>query len=147
MRIVDFRSDTVTKPSPNMWKKLKSLENSDLGDDVEEEDPTVNKLEHKAAKLVGKEAALLVTSGTQGNLIALLSQTEPGDEILIEERCHIYKWEVGGAARLGGLMVRPFLSNKGNFDPNKLQPFISPHTVNSFVFTILSLYPEILPSL
>ena len=139
MRIVDFRSDTVTKPSPNMWKKLKSLENSDLGDDVEEEDPTVNELEHKAAKLFGKEAALLVTSGTQGNLIALLSQTEPGDEILIEERCHIYKWEVGGAARLGGLMVRPFSSNKGNFNPNKLQPLIRHKDIHEPATTLICL--------
>ena len=62
MRVIDFRSDTVTKPSPDMWKKLRSLGNSDLGDDVEVEDPTVNELEQKAAKLVGKESALLVTS-------------------------------------------------------------------------------------
>ncbi len=124
MRIIDFRSDTVTKPSPDMWKKLKSLENSDLGDDVEGEDPTVNELERKAAKLVGKEASLLTTSGTQGNLIALLSETKPGDEILVEERSHIYKWEVGGAARLGGLMVRTFPSNRGSFIPSKLQTLI-----------------------
>ena len=83
MRIIDFRSDTVTKPSPQMWSKLKALKNSDLGDDVEGEDPTVNELERKAAKLVGKKAAILATSGTQGNLIALLSQTVPGDELLV----------------------------------------------------------------
>ena len=139
MRIIDFRSDTVTKPSPQMWSKLKALENSDLGDDVEGEDPTVNELEQKAAKLVGKESALLATSGTQGNLIALLSQTVPGDEILIEERSHIYKWEVGGAARIGGLMVRTFPSNKGNFVPKKLQPLIRHKDIHEPITSLICL--------
>ena len=139
MRIVDFRSDTVTKPSPNMWKKLKALENSDLGDDVEGEDPTVNELERKAAKLVGKESALLTTSGTQANLISLLSQTIPGDEILVEERCHIYKWEVGGAARIGGLMVRTFPSNKGSFIPSKLQPLIRHKDIHEPITSLICL--------
>ena len=139
MKIIDFRSDTVTKPSPDMWKKLKSLENSDLGDDVEGEDPTVNELEQKAAKLVGKESALLTTSGTQGNLIALLSQTVPGDEILVEERSHIYKWEVGGAARIGGLMVRTFPSNKGSFIPSKLQPLIRHQDIHEPITSLICL--------
>ena len=76
MKIVDLRSDTVTKPSPEMWEYVKSMGNSRLGDDVMEEDPTVNELEEKAAKVIGKEAALFVTSGTQGNLVSLLSQTK-----------------------------------------------------------------------
>ena len=95
VRIVDYRSDTVTKPSPEMWQAIKSMDNSKLGDDVSEEDPTVNILEKKAAKLVGKEASLFVTSGTMGNLLAILSQTHPGDEILVEEHSHIFTWEVG----------------------------------------------------
>ncbi|QEE15223.1 low specificity L-threonine aldolase [Promethearchaeum syntrophicum] len=139
MRIIDFRSDTVTKPSPEMWNKLKTLDNSNLGDDVEGEDPTVNELERKAAKLVGKEAAILASSGTQGNLISLLSQTSPGDEILIEERSHIYKWEVGGAARLGGLMVRTFPSNKGSFIPSKLQPLIRHKDIHEPVTSLICL--------
>ncbi len=139
MRVIDFRSDTVTKPSPDMWKKLKSLENSDLGDDVEGEDPTVNELEQKAAKLVGKEDAIIATSGTQGNLMSLLSQTVPGDEILIEERSHIYKWEVGGAARIGGLMVRTFPSNKGNFIPSKLQPLIRHKDIHEPITSLICL--------
>ena len=76
MKIIDLRSDTVTKPSPEMWEAVKSLDNSMIGDDVEGEDPTVNELEEKAAKVIGKEAALFVTSGTQGNLVSLLSQTK-----------------------------------------------------------------------
>lgn len=113
MKIVDFRSDTVTKPSPEMWEAVKSLDNTNLGDDVIREDPLVNELEEKAAKLVGKEAALLVTSGTQGNLVSLLSQTNPGDEIMLEEFSHIYRHEVGSAARIGGLSIRTFSSNNG----------------------------------
>ncbi len=113
MKIVDLRSDTVTKPSPEMWEFMKSMGNSRLGDDVMGEDPTVNELEEKAAKLIGKEAALFVSSGTQGNLVLLLSQTRPGDEILLEELSHIYGHEVGSAARIGGLMIRTYPSNKG----------------------------------
>ncbi len=124
MRIVDLRSDTVTKPSPEMWEALRSLGNSKLGDDVEGEDPTVNDLEEKAAKVVGKEAALLVTSGTQGNLISLLSQTNPGDEIMIEKRSHIYGHEVGSTARLGGLMICTFSSDKGVPNLDNLQDMI-----------------------
>ena len=124
IRIVDLRSDTVTKPSPEMWEMLRSLDNSMIGDDVEGEDPTVNELEEKAAKVVGKEASLLVTSGTQGNLVSLLSQTKPGDEILLEELCHIYKNEVGSAARIGGLMIRTYNSIKGVPSFDHLQKLI-----------------------
>ncbi|MFX1307322.1 MAG: threonine aldolase family protein [Promethearchaeota archaeon] len=113
LRIIDLRSDTVTKPSPEMWEMLRSLDNSKIGDDVEGEDPTVNELEEKAAKVTGKESALFVTSGTHGNLVSLLSQTTPGDEILLEELSHIYKNEVGSAARIGGLMIRTYPSTKG----------------------------------
>ena len=118
MRIVDLRSDTVTKPSPEMWEMIKSLDNSNLGDDVLGEDPTINELEEKAAKIIGKEAALYVTSGTQGNLVSLLSHTNPGEEIMLEELSHIYVNEVGSAARIGGLMIRTYASNKGvpNFE-------------------------------
>ncbi len=124
MKIVDLRSDTVTKPSPEMWEAVKSLDNRMIGDDVEGEDPTVNELEEKAAKVIGKEAALFVTSGTQGNLVSLLSQTNPGDEILLEELSHIYKNEVGSAARIGGLMIRTYTSNKGVPSFDQLQKLI-----------------------
>ena len=111
-------------PSPEMWEKLRSLDNSNIGDDVEGEDPTVNELEEKAAKVIGKEAAVYVTSGTQGNLVSLLSQTNPGDEILLEELCHIYKNEVGSAARIGGLMIRTYPSIKGVPSLDQLQTLI-----------------------
>lgn len=124
MKLIDLRSDTVTKPSPEMWETIRSMDNSRLGDDVIGEDPTVNELEEKVAKIVSKEAALLVSSGTQGNLVSLLSQTKPGNEILLEEKCHIVGHEVGSAARIGGLMVRTYTSNRGVPSIDQLQDLI-----------------------
>ena len=111
-----MRSDTVTKPSP-----VKNLDQTQLGDDVMGEDPLVNELQEKAAKIMGKEASLLVTSGTQGNLISLLSHTHPGDEILIEEESHIFIHEVGSAARIGGLMTRTYRTDSGFPSLNELK--------------------------
>jgi len=124
MKIVDLRSDTVTKPSPEMWEAVKSMNNSKLGDDVLGEDPTVNELENKAAKIIGKKAALLVTSGSQGNLVSLLSQTNPGNEILLEEQSHIIGHEVGSAARIGGLMISTYSSKRGVPSIEQLQDLI-----------------------
>ncbi|MHA2294719.1 MAG: threonine aldolase family protein [Candidatus Hodarchaeales archaeon] len=123
---VDFRSDTVTKPSPDMWEAIRSLDNTSIGDDVMGEDPTVKELEHRAARITGKEAALFVTSGTQGNIVSLLSNTNPGEEILLESMSHILIYEAGGAARIGGLMTRIFTSNNGIFTPKNLISFIRP---------------------
>ncbi len=125
MKEVDLRSDTITKPSPAMWEMLKSLDNSKIGDDVFGEDPTINELEEKAAGISGKEAALYVTSGTQGNLVSLLSQTNPGEEILLEELSHIYGHEVGSAARIGGLMIRTYPSKEGVPSLDHLQQLIT----------------------
>ncbi len=138
MKVVDFRSDTVTKPSPEMWEMVKLMNNSKLGDDVEQEDPTVNALEKKAAKLVGKEASLYVTSGTQGNLISLLSQTKPGDQIMVERLSHIFGNEVGSAARIGGLMVYTYPSNNGVPDLDNLEEMIGdPENVHKPATTLL----------
>ncbi|MHA2245651.1 MAG: threonine aldolase family protein [Candidatus Hodarchaeales archaeon] len=126
-KIVDLRSDTVTKPSPEMWEALNSLDETRIGDNVFREDPTVNELEKTAAKITGKESALLVSSGTQGNLISLLCSTYPGDEILVEELSHILFYEVGSAARIEGLTPRPYSSNKGTTSlEENLQPLIRP---------------------
>jgi threonine aldolase len=101
------------------------MDNSKLGDDVIREDPTVNELEEKAAKLVGKDSALLVASGTQGNLVSLLSQTNPGDLILLEELSHIYSNEVGSVARIGGLLVRTYPSIRGTPSITQLEDLMS----------------------
>ena len=94
---VDYRSDTLTKPSPGMRESMAS---ATVGDDVYGEDPTVNELEQYTANLLGKQAALFVSSGTQGNLLALLSHCQRGDEFISGDNYHIYSHEAGGGAVL-----------------------------------------------
>jgi threonine aldolase len=103
MKTVDLRSDTVTLPPPEMRKAIAEAE---LGDDVFGGDPTVNRLEARAAKLMGKEAALLTTSGTQSNLTAMLSHCQRGDEVIVGEESHILHHMAGGPFALGGLGLR-----------------------------------------
>ena len=103
MKIIDLRSDTVTQPSPEMRQ---AMANAELGDDVFGEDPTVNRLQEMAAEMLGKEAALLVTSGTQGNLAAMLTHCRRGDEVILGELSHSVIFEVGGASALGGLIMK-----------------------------------------
>lgn len=120
---VDLRSDTVTLPTEQM---LEAMRNAPLGDDVFGEDPTVNRLEELAAERLGKEAALLVTSGTQGNLIALLVHTRRGDEVIMEQYAHPYLAETGGLAVVGGLMTRLLPSERGCPDPAAIEAAIRP---------------------
>jgi len=102
--MIDLRSDTVTKPTAQMRKAMAEAE---VGDDVYGEDPTVNLLQKRAAEIFGKEAALFVPTGSMGNQIAVKLHTKPGDEIVIEERGHIYNWEMGMPAIAAGVGVRP----------------------------------------
>jgi threonine aldolase len=104
MRQIDLRSDTVTLPSEPMRAAMAAAE---VGDDVYGEDPTVNKLEAFAANLLGKEAALFVASGTQSNLLAIMSHCERGDEYIVGQQGHTYKYEGGGAAVLGSIQPQP----------------------------------------
>jgi threonine aldolase len=103
MKVIDLRSDTVTHPTPEMRQAMFEAE---VGDDVYREDPTVNRLEAMAARMMGKEAALFTTSGTQSNLIAVLTHTNHGDEIIVGDEAHILWYEVGGASALGGVIMR-----------------------------------------
>lgn len=100
MNPIDLRSDTVTHPTPAMRAAMASAE---VGDDVYGEDPTVNRLQDEAAAMLGKEAALLVSSGTQGNLSAILAHCGRGDEMILGKESHIFKYEVGSAAAYGGV--------------------------------------------
>ena len=102
--MIDFRSDTVTRPTPAMREAMAAAE---VGDDVFGEDPTVNALERRAADLAGMEASLFVASGTQGNLAALLTHCGRGDEYIAGQRAHCYRTEAGGAAALGGIQPQP----------------------------------------
>ncbi|NJN17777.1 MAG: low-specificity L-threonine aldolase [Oscillochloris sp.] len=99
--VVDLRSDTVTQPSPAMREAINRAE---LGDDVYGEDPTINRLEALAAELTGKEAAVLVVSGTMGNLTALLAHGQRGQRVILGDESHIFRYEGGGASALGGLV-------------------------------------------
>jgi threonine aldolase len=100
----DFRSDTVTRPGAAMRAAMASAE---VGDDVFGDDPTVKRLEARMAELIGKEAALFVPSGTQSNLIALMTHCERGDEYIVGQQAHAYRWEAGGAAVLGSIQPQP----------------------------------------
>lgn len=106
----DFRSDTVTRPSPSMRAAMAAAE---VGDDVFGDDPSVKQLEQTAAAMLGKEAALFVPSGTQSNLIALMSHCERGDEYIVGQKAHCYRWEAGGAAVLGSIQPQP-LTNQAD---------------------------------
>jgi threonine aldolase len=124
VKIIDLRSDTVTLPSPEMRK---AMANAELGDDVFGEDPTVNRLQEMAADLLGKEAALLVTSGTQGNLAALLTHCRRGDEVILGNLSHTLNFEVGGASALGGLVMKAVRNDgNGRLDPGAVRASIGP---------------------
>jgi len=109
MNYVDLRSDTVTKPTPEMREAMAEAE---VGDDVYGDDPTVNQLHVKAAEMLGKEAALFVPSGTMGNLLALLVHCSRGEEVICGDKSHIYVNEAGGMAALGGIYPHPVPNQK-----------------------------------
>jgi threonine aldolase len=109
--MIDLRSDTVTKPSDKMRAAMAAAE---VGDDVFGDDPTVNRLQERAAEIFGKEAALWVPTGCMGNEIAVKVHTRPGDEIVTEERGHILNYEVGAAAVISGVTIRAVKSGDGS---------------------------------
>ncbi|MFQ5908667.1 MAG: GntG family PLP-dependent aldolase [Thermoplasmata archaeon] len=127
MGYIDLRSDTVTLPTLAMREAMAAAE---LGDDVFGEDPTVNRLQEKAAEMLGQEAGLLVTSGTQGNLVSLLAQSHPGDEVLLEADSHVYNNEVAGLSRVAGLSPRPIAGLHGHFSGDQVAESLRPLNVH-----------------
>ncbi|MEM2099365.1 MAG: low-specificity L-threonine aldolase [Candidatus Bathyarchaeia archaeon] len=125
--IIDLRSDTVTLPTEEM---LEAIKHAQLGDDVFREDPTVNRLEEMAASRTGKEAALLVTSGTQANLVSLMSNTKHGELIILEQESHIYWYEVGGISAIAGLLPWPLKSEFGALSPEDVKNAIRPRNIH-----------------
>ncbi|MBN8654166.1 MAG: low-specificity L-threonine aldolase [Anaerolineae bacterium] len=109
MEFIDLRSDTVTKPTPEMREAMAEAE---VGDDIYGDDPTVTQLQEKAAEMLGKEAALFVPSGTMGNLLALLVHCARGEEVICGDKSHIYVNEAGGMAALGGIYPHPVQNQK-----------------------------------
>lgn len=112
MKPIDLRSDTVTQPTSAMREAMAA---APLGDDVLEGDPSVRALESRVADLLGKDAALFVPSGTMANLLAVRSQTQPGEEIICDENCHIYYYEAAGFAAVGGCSLRFTRGERGQF--------------------------------
>lgn len=133
---IDLRSDTVTKPSSGMRE---AIYNAEVGDDVYGEDPTVNELQRRVAKLLGKEDALFVPSGTMSNQIAIKVHTVPGQEVICEESCHIYNYEAGAPAFLSSVQMRPIKGNYGVIDIKDIEKAIRPdniHTPQTGLITI-----------
>ena len=136
MSVVDLRSDTVTRPTEEMYEAMRK---APLGDDVYGDDPTVNELEALAAEMLGKEAALFVPSGTMGNQIAIATQTKPGDAILAEEEAHIMYYEAGGPAMHSGVVTWTLPSKHGAIDPGLIESHIlqrSEHTPGTTLLCI-----------
>jgi len=125
--VIDLRSDTVTLPTEEM---LEAIRHAELGDDVFREDPTVNRLEEMAAEKMGKEAALLVTSGTQANLVSLMSNTRRGELVILEAEAHMYWYEVGGISAIAGLLPWPLKSQFGALDPKDVEVAIRPRNIH-----------------
>lgn len=137
MEIIDLRSDTVTRPTPAMRRAMAEAE---VGDDVYGEDPTVNRLESMAAERMGKEAGLLVSSGTMGNLIAILTHCGRGDEVIMGTLAHTFLYEAGGISALGG--VHPHTvpnQSDGTLDINDIKAAIRPDDVHAPVSRLVVL--------
>ncbi len=124
-KLIDLRSDTVTKPTPAMRAAMAQAE---VGDDVYGEDPTVNRLQSIAAEMLGTEAALFATSGTQSNLLGVMSHCERGDEYIVGQRAHTYRFEGGGAAVLGSIQPQPIdFQEDGTLDLAEVARNIKPN--------------------
>jgi threonine aldolase len=121
--MIDLRSDTVTRPTPEMRAAMAAAE---VGDDVYLEDPTVNRLQERAADIFRREAALFVPSGSMGNQIAVRIHTTPGQEMITEERGHIYNYEMAAMAAISGVLARPIPSPDGILDWDKIRKVIRP---------------------
>jgi threonine aldolase len=116
--VADFRSDTVTRPTPEM---IEAMASAPLGDDVYSDDPTVNKLEEESAQVTGKEAALYVPTGTMGNQLSIMAQTRPGEEVLAHEGSHVRSIEAGAPQALSGVGFRTVSGDGGRIEPEDVE--------------------------
>jgi threonine aldolase len=136
MRIIDLRSDTVTKPTDAMREAMARAE---VGDDVYGEDPTVNRLQEMAAGLLGKKAALFVPSGTMANQLAIRVHTQPGQEVIAESRAHIIRYEQGAAAALAGVQLHWVTGDRGIMGPEHIEAAIRPKDPHSIQTALICL--------
>jgi len=134
--IIDYRSDTVTKPTPAM---LEAMMTAKVGDDVFGEDPSINELEHMAASLFGMEAALFCPSGTMTNQIAIKCHTQPGDEVICDESSHVYQYEGGGIAFNSGASVKLLQGNFGRVTAEQVKEAIQPDDAHRAHTSLVSL--------
>ena len=134
--MIDLRSDTVTKPSPAMREAMAKAE---VGDDVFGEDPTVNRLQEAAARLLGKEAALFVPSGTMANQLAVRLHTKPGDEIIVEAGAHVVRYESGAAAGLSGVQTCWLQGTRGILQPEQIEAAVRPPDYHNPPTTLICL--------
>jgi len=134
--MIDFRSDTVTRPTPGM---MAAMQEAELGDDVYGDDPTTNTLEEMAADLFGKEAGLFLSSGTQSNLAGVLAHCGRGEEVLIGREYHIAAWEAGGVSALGGVVMCCLdTDDHGALDTNDIRAAIKPDDFHAPISRLLS---------
>jgi threonine aldolase len=134
--IIDLRSDTVTRPTPQMRRAMAEAE---VGDDVYREDPTVNRLEKRAAEIMGKEAGLFVPTGTMGNTIAVKMHTEHGQEVIAESRAHLLDWELSMLAWFSGCLIRPVPSSDGILRWKDIEPAIRPMSPHCAPTTLIEI--------
>jgi len=134
--VIDFRSDTVTRPSSKM---LQAMVGAKLGDDVFGEDPTINELEELTAKMFGMESAIFCPSGTMTNQIAIKCHTQPGDEVICDESSHIYQYEGGGIASNSGASVKLLNGDRGRITADQVLTSINPDDVHRARTSLVSL--------
>lgn len=135
-KIIDLRSDTVTKPSPEMRRAMAEAE---VGDDVFMEDPTVNRLQERAAQIFGREAALYVPSGSMGNLTCIIAHTRPGQEVVCEEKGHIYNYEMAAMAGIAGVLPRVVSAEDGILSWGQISRAIRPRIYSRSQTALISL--------
>ena len=136
MRIIDLRSDTVTKPTEAMREAMARAE---VGDDVYGEDPTVNRLQEMVAGLLGKKAALFVPSGTMANQLAIRIQTQPGQEVIAESKAHIVRYEQGAAGALAGVQLHWVTGDRGIMGPEHIEAALRPKDQHSIQTALICL--------
>lgn len=134
--MIDYRSDTVTQPSPAMRE---AMMNAEIGDDVFGEDPSINKLEKLSAAMFGMEAGLYCPSGTMTNQIAIKCHTQPGDEVICDESSHIYQYEGGGIAFNSGASVKLLYGDRGRISAEQVKAAINPDDVHRANSRLVSL--------
>ncbi|HMD50940.1 MAG TPA: beta-eliminating lyase-related protein, partial [Bryobacteraceae bacterium] len=134
--MIDLRSDTVTRPTPAMRRAIAEAE---VGDDVYREDPTVNRLEKRAAEIMGKEAGLFVPTGTMGNTIAVKMHTDHGQEVICESRAHLLDWELSMLAWFSGCLIRAVPAGDGILHWKDIEPAIRPKSPHCAPTTLIEI--------